>query len=306
MNTKITNRSLVNRSLFSSTAIHHNNAAFTKQSLVQGKGTSFQAQPFHLVTPSPWPLLTSFALLILTTAAVMYFNGYASPLGGSGLILLSIGFTTTLGAMTLWFRDVITEGTFLGDHTFPVQKGITMGVALFIVSEVFFFISIFWAYFHSSLAPSVELGSQWPPTGIPTINPFELPLLNTILLLSSGAFVTYSHHSLIQGNRRGALVGLVLTLLFAVLFTVCQGIEYLNAPFTIADGVYGSTFFFSTGFHGVHVLVGTAFLAVAFFRIVGYHLTDHHHLGFEGSILYWHFVDVVWLFLFVTVYWWGS
>jgi len=268
--------------------------------------TQFQAQPFHLVTPSPWPLLTSFAMLILTVGGVMYFNGYATPLGLSPLSLVILGFLATSGAMTLWFRDVITEGTFLGDHTFPVQKGITLGVALFIISEVFFFLSIFWAFFHSSLSPTVELGAQWPPVGIPTINPFELPLLNTVLLLSSGATVTYAHHSLIQGNRRGAILGTILTLVLATLFTICQGIEYSNAGFTIADGVYGSTFFFSTGFHGIHVLVGTAFIAVAFFRMLGYHLTDHHHLGFEGSILYWHFVDVVWLFLFISVYWWGS
>jgi len=268
--------------------------------------TQFQAQPFHLVTSSPWPLITSFTLLILTSGTVIYFNGYANPLGGSGVILVAIGFITTASAMALWFRDVVAEGTFLGDHTFPVQKGITMGVALFILSEVFFFVSVFWAYLHSSLAPAVEIGSQWPPAGIPVINPFELPLLNTILLLSSGATVTYAHHSLIQGNRRGAILGLIMTVAFAVLFTACQGIEYANAGFTIADGVYGSTFFFSTGFHGIHVLVGTIFLLVGFFRLLSYHLTDHHHLGFEAGILYWHFVDVVWLFLFVLVYWWGS
>ena len=268
--------------------------------------TQFQAQPFHLVTSSPWPLITSFTLLILTSGTVIYFNGYANPLGGSGVILVAIGFITTASTMALWFRDVVAEGTFLGDHTFPVQKGITMGVALFILSEVFFFVSVFWAYLHSSLAPAVEIGSQWPPAGIPVINPFELPLLNTILLLSSGATVTYAHHSLIQGNRRGAILGLIMTVAFAVLFTACQGIEYANAGFTIADGVYGSTFFFSTGFHGIHVLVGTIFLLVGFFRLLSYHLTDHHHLGFEAGILYWHFVDVVWLFLFVLVYWWGS
>lgn len=267
---------------------------------------NFQYQPFHLVTSSPWPLLTSFALLILTSGAVVYFNGYGSPLGGSGLSLVILGFLTTRGAMVLWFRDVVAEGTFLGDHTQLVQKGITLGVALFIVSEIFFFLSIFWAFFHSSLSPTVELGSQWPPVGISTINAFELPLLNTLLLLSSGATVTFSHHALIQGNRRGAILGLILTLVFALLFTLCQGIEYYNAPFTIADGVYGSTFFFSTGFHGIHVIVGTLMLAVGFFRLLSYHLTDHHHLGYEAGILYWHFVDVVWLFLFISVYWWGS
>ncbi|PRD25163.1 UNVERIFIED_CONTAM: Cytochrome c oxidase subunit 3, partial [Trichonephila clavipes] len=250
------------------------------------------AQPFHLVTPSPWPLLTSFTLLILTSGTVIYFNGYSNPLesvapsffgtNGGGLLLVIIGFVTTASCMTLWFRDVVTEGTFLGDHTFPVQRGITIGVGLFILT-----------YLHSSLAPAVEIGSQWPPAGIPVINAFELPLLNTILLLSSGATVTYAHHSLIQGNRRGTILGLIITLSFAVLFTACQGIEYSNAGFTIADGVYGSTFFFSTGFHGIHVLIGTIFILVAFFRIISYHVTDMHHLGFEGSILYWHFVDVV-------------
>jgi len=261
----------------------------------------FQGHPFHLVTPSPWPLLTSFSLLILTIAAAMYFNGFAN-----GGILVAIGFITTLSSMILWFRDVVAEGTLLGNHTFAVQKGLNLGVALFIISEIFFFISIFWAYFHSALAPTVELGNAWPPAGIDPLNPFEIPLLNTILLLSSGASVTYAHHSLIEGNRRGTLLGIIITVVLAVIFTGLQGLEYYEAPFTIADGAYGSTFFFATGFHGIHVIIGTAFIAVAFFRILSYHLTDHHHLGFEASILYWHFVDVVWLFLYISIYWWGS
>ena len=135
---------------------------------------------------------------------------------------------------------------------------------------------------------------------------FEIPLLNTVLLLSSGASVTYAHHSLIEGNRRGTILGIIITILLAVFFTALQGLEYYEAPFTIADGAYGSTFFFATGFHGIHVIIGTLFIAVAFFRILSYHLTDHHHLGFEAAILYWHFVDVVWLFLYVSIYWWGS
>ena len=231
----------------------------------------------------------------------MYFNGFAN-----GGYLVIIGFLTTLSSMILWFRDVVAEGTLLGNHTFAVQKGLNLGVALFIISEVFFFISIFWAYFHSALAPTVELGNAWPPAGIDPLNPFEIPLLNTVLLLSSGASVTYAHHSLIEGNRRGTLLGIIITVTLAVLFTALQGLEYYEAPFTITDGAYGSTFFFATGFHGIHVIIGTAFIAVAFFRILSYHLTDHHHLGFEASILYWHFVDVVWLFLYVSIYWWGS
>lgn len=267
---------------------------------------TFQHQPFHLVTPSPWPLLTSFSLIILISSIVIYFNGYINIFYISNEYIISIGFITTIITIRLWFRDVIVEGTYLGDHTYLVQKGITIGVRLFILSEVFFFLSVFWAFFHSCLAPTIEIGNQWPPIGISTINAFELPLLNTILLLSSGATITYRHHSLIKGNRYRTILGTFITIIFAILFTFCQGIEYINAEFTIADGVYGSTFYFSTFFHGIHVIIGTIFIAVAFFRILNYHLTDHHHIGFEASILYWHFVDIVWLFLFISIYWWGS
>lgn len=262
---------------------------------------AYQGHPYHLVEPSPWPLLTSFALLTLTTSAVMYFHGYAH-----GLTLLISGFFATLFAMILWFRDVSAEGAYLGNHTFAVQKGLTLGVALFIVSEVFFFLSLFWAFFHSALAPTVELGSHWPPQGIDALSPYEIPLLNTIILLSSGAAVTYAHHSLIQGNRRGTILGIVVTVILAAIFTGLQGVEYMNAGFTIADGAYGSTFYMATGFHGLHVFIGTMFIVVALFRVLSYQLTDHHHLGFESSILYWHFVDVVWLFLYISIYWWGS
>jgi cytochrome c oxidase subunit 3 len=203
----------------------------------------FQAHPYHLVEPSPWPLLTSFALLGLTFPSVLYFHGYNT------LVLVLIGFLSTVTAMILWFRDVSAEGSYLGCHTFAVQKGLTLGVSLFIVSEVFFFISIFWAFFHSALAPTVELGAHWPPTGIDVLSPYEIPLLNTILLLSSGASITWAHHSLIQGNRRGAIVGTALTIILAVIFTGLQAYEYYEAPFTFADSAYGSTFFMSTGFN---------------------------------------------------------
>lgn len=273
---------------------------------LQSQRSQFQFHPYHMVTVSPWPLFVSFSLLILTSGAVTYFNGYASPFGDSGIVLVLLGFLSTSMCSALWFRDVVTEGTFLGDHTFQVQKGLTLGMTLFIVSEVMFFFSIFWAVFNASLSPDVELGGQWPPVGIEAINPFELPLLNTVLLLTSGATVTYSHHALINKNRAGAISGLILTIVLAVVFTFCQGIEYINAPFTISDGVYGSTFFMSTGFHGLHVIVGTIMLSVSLGRLVQYHFTNTHHIGYESSILYWHFVDVVWLFLFVVVYWFGG
>jgi len=208
--------------------------------------------------------------------------------------------------MALWFRDVISEATYLGNHTLAVQKGINLGVALFIVSEALFFLAIFWTFFHSALSPNIELGAQWPPMGIKAINPFELPLLNTVILLSSGVTVTYAHHSLIQGNRSGSLYGLVYTILLAIIFTALQGIEYSVSGFTISDGIYGSCFYFGTGFHGLHVIIGTIFLAVGLWRVLAYHSTENHHLGFESGILYWHFVDVVWLFLYVSIYYWGS
>ena len=261
---------------------------------------NFQSHPFHLVSPSPWPIFTSFNLLNLTFSFVLFVHGF-----NLALYFLLFSLVNLVYSMSLWFRDIISEGTYLGNHTMAVQKGINLGVGLFIASEALFFLAIFWAYFHSSLAPTVEVGAQWPPLGISAINPFELPALNTVILLASGVTVTYAHHSIIQGNRSGALYGLVFTILLAVIFTICQGIEYTVSSFTISDGTYGSCFYFGTGFHGLHVIIGTAFIAVGFWRVLAYHLTDHHHLGLEASILYWHFVDVVWLFLFISIYYWG-
>ena len=263
--------------------------------------SQYQGHPYHLVEPSPWPLLTSFALLTLTVSAAMYFNGFA--LRG---YMLTIGFILTVSSMILWFRDVSCEGSYLGHHTFAVQQGLNLGVVLFIVSEIFFFISIFWAYFHSALAPTIEMGSHWPPMGINPLNPFEIPLLNTILLLSSGATITYAHHSLIQGNRKRVILALLWTIILALVFTSIQVIEYNEASFTISDGVYGRTFYLATGGHSGHVLIGTLFISVGLYRVLNYNLTDHHHLGFESAILYWHFVDVVWLVLYISIYWWGS
>jgi len=263
--------------------------------------SNFQGHPFHLVSPSPWPIFTSGALLTLTTSAVLSMHGFNHATN-----FLNIALFTLVLSMSLWWRDVISEGTYLGNHTLAVQKGLNMGVALFIVSEALFFLAIFWAFFHSALAPTIELGAQWPPMGIEAINAFELPLLNTVILLSSGVTVTYAHHSVIQGNRSGALYGLIGTVLLAIVFTGFQGVEYNVSSFTISDGVFGSCFYFGTGFHGLHVMIGTAFIAVGLWRVLAYHSTDNHHLGLESSILYWHFVDVVWLFLFISIYYWGS
>ena len=263
--------------------------------------SNFQAHPFHLVSPSPWPIFTSIAILTLTTTFVLMVHNF-----NNAEYLLILAVILVISSMSLWFRDVISEGTYLGDHTLSVQRGLNMGVGLFIVSECLFFLAIFWAFFHSALSPNIELGAQWPPMGIESINPFELPLLNTVILLSSGVTVTYAHHSLIQGNRSGALYGLVFTIILAIIFTALQAIEYTVSSFTISDGTFGSCFYFGTGFHGLHVIIGTAFLAVGLWRVLAYHSTDNHHLGLESAILYWHFVDVVWLFLFISIYYWGS
>ena len=263
--------------------------------------SNFQDHPFHLVSPSPWPLYTSISLLNLTTSAALSMHNF-----NNAYYLLYISLILLVWSMSLWFRDIISEGTYLGNHTYAVQRGINIGVGLFIVSEVFFFLTIFWAFFHSSISPSIELGAQWPPMGIEGVNPFELPLLNTIILLSSGVTITYAHHSLIQGNRKGALYGTIVTIVLAIIFTGFQGLEYTVSSFTISDGTYSSCFYFGTGFHGIHVMIGTAFIAVGLWRVLAYHSTDNHHLGLESSILYWHFVDVVWLFLFISIYYWGS
>jgi len=265
------------------------------------KSIIYQRHPFHLVDPSPWPIATSFALLMLTLSAALTMHGYIK---GLSTILFAVILVVT--TMTLWFRDVITEGTYLGDHTSYVKKGLSIGFILFIISEAFFFLAIFWAFFHSSLSPTIDIGLQWPPYGMEAIKPFDLPLTNTILLLSSGATLTYSHHSLINKNLLAAELGLIATIILAIVFTFCQGIEYWYAPFTIADSVFGTVFYFSTGFHGLHVIIGTLMLTVSLVRMYNYHFTKEHHIGFESAILYWHFVDVVWLLLYVAVYWWGS
>lgn len=260
-----------------------------------------QLHPFHLVDPSPWPFIASIGCLAITVGAVMYMQSYQ----GGGL-LLPIGLLLVTTTMIVWWRDVVREGTFQGHHTSVVQKGLRYGMILFIVSEVCFFAAFFWAFFHASLSPAVELGAIWPPKGIEILDPWEVPLLNTIILLSSGATVTWAHHSIVSGDRRGAIAGLFLTVLLALIFTALQGLEYYEAPFTIADGVYGSTFFMATGFHGFHVIIGTIFLTVCLVRLINYHFTKFHHFGFEAAAWYFHFVDVVWLFLFVSIYWWGS
>lgn len=260
-----------------------------------------QRHSFHLVDPSPWPIISGFSALLLTFGGVLYMHGYA---GGS--FLVQFGFLMILFMMYCWWRDIIREATIEGQHTKSVQTGLKMGVLLFIVSEVMFFFAFFWAFFHSSFNPSPAIGGVWPPAYLTTLDPWKIPLLNTIILLSSGASVTWAHHSIVWGSKKQAIQALILTVFLAVIFTGLQAYEYISAEFTISDGVYGSCFYMATGFHGFHVIIGTIFLTVCLFRVILDHFTREHHFGFEAAAWYWHFVDVVWLFLFISIYWWGS
>nr|AML26230.1 cytochrome c oxidase subunit III [Scirtidae sp. BMNH 1274304] len=255
--------------------------------------------PFHLVDISPWPILGALTAMEMMIGLIKWFHFYNND-------LLMMSTITTLLVMYQWWRDITREGTHQGLHTFNVVMGLRWGMILFITSEIFFFLSFFWGFFHSSLTPTIELGMIWPPKSISTFNPIQIPLLNTLILLTSGLTVTWAHHSLIENNFTQAKQGLILTVILGIYFTILQGYEYIEAPFTISDSVYGSCFFMATGFHGLHVIIGTTFLLVCLIRHIKNHFSSIHHFGFEAAAWYWHFVDVVWLFLYISIYWWGS
>nr|AWX92083.1 cytochrome c oxidase subunit III [Meghimatium bilineatum] len=255
--------------------------------------------PYHLVEFSPWPLLVSMCITCLPLGLLIYLKGNQSTLLIFGMMLVTL-------LSYLWWRDIVRESTYQGWHTTYVVKGLKTGMFLFIISEVCFFAAFFWAYFHSSLSPNVEIGSVWPPIGITVLSPFQVPLLNTCVLLLSGVSVTWAHHSIVEGRKTLASISLALTCLLGIYFLLLQYGEYCETSFSISDGVYGSTFFVATGFHGLHVMVGTFFLLICFIRLIGYQYSKNHHMGFLAAAWYWHFVDVVWLFLYVSIYWWGS
>lgn len=253
---------------------------------------------FHLVDQRPWPITGAIGALILTSGIVKWFHSLNTILFFSGITVLIL-------TCIQWWRDIRRERTFQGLHTIIVSKGIRWGIILFITSEVLFFFSFFWAFFHRRLAPSIEIGLQWPPLGIIPFNPLQVPLLNTIILLASGVTVTWAHHGIIERKFSQTSQGLFITVGLGIYFTCLQAIEYWEAPFTIADSAYGSTFFVATGFHGLHVIIGTTFLLTCLIRHNKCHFSISHHFGFEAAAWYWHFVDVVWLFLYLRIYWWG-
>ena len=254
---------------------------------------------YHLVNPSPWPLLGAFSAGLMAVGGVMYMHG-------SGWLLAALGFLCVLTVMAGWWRDVIRESVREKAHTPIVKLGLRYGMSLFIASEVMFFAAFFWAFFDASLYPKEAIGGVWPPENIETMEAFHLPLMMTLILLLSGTTVTWAHHAIVEGDRKTASVALGLTVILGILFSCFQVYEYSHAHFGFSDGIYPSTFFMATGFHGFHVLIGTIFLAVCWFRVRSGHFTPQSHFGFEAAAWYWHFVDVVWLFLFVSIYWWGA
>lgn len=256
-------------------------------------------QPYHVVEASPWPLTSAFSAFVFALSLIMKFNGVANS-----WVALSIGISLLLTSAALWWRDVVVEGTYQGKHTGKVKEGLKLGVILFFISECCLFASFFWAYFHASLSPNIELGSVWPPAGITIIDPWGVPILNLVVLLSSGAVLTWAHEKLIGGQEQEARFGLVITVALGIFFLFLQFAEFSVAPYTMADSVYGSAFFIITTCHGLHVIIGASFLAVGAIRLT--HFTKSHHLGLEAAIWYWHVVDLIFLFVFAIVYWWGS
>lgn len=257
--------------------------------------------PFHLVDPSPWPIFSALFLFSSTFGSALYFHGYEP-----GYTLIQIGTFILVFVITVWWRDVIREATFEGQHTSRVQRGLRWGIGLFITSEVIFFFPFFWGFFHSSLNPTVAIGTVWPPVGIHTISATGIPLLNTLLLLQSGFTITWAHHALQAGGKVESAIPLSYTILLAFLFLSLQVYEYISASFSISDSIYGSVFYITTGLHGFHVLVGTIFLVVCLIRIGCNHFTRTQHLGLEFAIWYWHFVDIVWIFVYFSIYIWGN
>jgi len=221
-------------------------------------------------------------------------------------VIITTNFVIIRIVASFWWRDIIREATFENIHTKQVIQGLKLGIILFITSEVFFFLSFFWAFFHRSLSPDIFIGVQWPCKGIKAFNPIRIPLINTIILLSSGITLTASHHFLILGNKKNSIKFLFYTIILGAYFTFLQFVEYKEASFSISDSVYGATFYIATGFHGIHVIIGSLFLFTCFIRLIKRHFSSTHHFGFEAAAWYWHFVDVVWIFLYIWIYWFGK
>jgi len=265
--------------------------------------TTGKPHPYHLVTPSIWPLLSSFAAGLLALGAAFYMHDIKIgdvSVGFKGIIL---GGMAVVACMYFWWRDIVFEAVVEKAHSAVVKIGFRFGMMLFILSELMFFVAFFWAFFAAALYP---VGGIWPPEGIMPVPPLDLPLMMTMILLLSGCTITWAHAAILENDHDSTMLALGLTVGLGVLFMGFQAYEYAHASFGFTEGIYSSTFYMATGFHGFHVFVGTVFLAVCWLRTHKKHFTSQSHFGFEAAAWYWHFVDVVWLFLFVAIYFWGA
>ncbi|MHA3977968.1 cytochrome c oxidase subunit 3 [Halovulum sp. GXIMD14794] len=254
---------------------------------------------YHILAPSIWPFVGSVGAFVMLLGMVLLFHG-------NGPWVMLIGLAVVLYTMFAWWSEMVVESR-AGDHTPVVQIGLRMGVIMFIISEVMFFAAWFWSFFKHALYPMEAIDNTWPPPGIETFDPWHLPLINTLILLCSGCAATWAHHAIAHDNdRKGLVWGLSLAIALGAIFTLFQAYEYSHAAFGFAGNIYGANFYMATGFHGFHVIIGTIFLAVCLVRALKGHFTPEKHIGFEAAAWYWHFVDVVWLFLFFAVYIWGG
>lgn len=255
--------------------------------------------PFLAVQTSFWPFLLCLTMFSLATNFVFWFRFKLSIIN----VLFSLIVVTTIAF--LWWKDFMRE-RIVGYHTHKLEYRLRIRILFFILSEVCFFVSFFWAFYDASIAPTIDIGISWPPKGITPLSVYSVPLLNTVILLTRGITVTWAHHALINNFYNKTALRLLITVLLGAYFIVMQFVEYNEASFAMADGVYGSTFFMATGFHGIHVTIGALFLLYVLINLIQGKLLYNHHFSFEAAAWYWHFVDVVWLILFLSVYWWGS
>jgi len=256
-------------------------------------------QPYFILNLRPWPILISINTFNFIIYNIIIINFKFNLIIISTIILILL-------ISILWWRDIIRERTFQGNHNFYIINLIKLRIILFIISEIFLFISFFWNFLHNSLSPSIELGLNWPPKNIKFFNPILIPLLNTIILLTSRFTITLTHFYLLINNKKKSINFLIYTIILSIYFIILQRIEYNQATFTFSDSIFGASFFIATGFHGLHVIIGTIFLILNIIRIKKLHFSYLHHIRFELAAWYWHFIDIIWLFLYITFYWWNN
>nr|ADA62256.1 cytochrome oxidase subunit 3 [Mengenilla australiensis] len=258
-----------------------------------------QNQPFYIISHSPWPIILSLNLINMFMNMINWLN-----MKNKSLMIIS--FLMLFIISLLWWRDIIRESSLLGFHTFKIYTMLKWSMILFIISELLLFISFFWNFFHNSIIPNYNLMNFWPPKSIYTFNYLEIPLLNTMILLISSIFITWSHYALINQKHKNMMISLIITIILGIYFICLQIFEYYHAKFNFFDSIYSSSFFIATGFHGIHVIIGSLFLLSISIRQMIFFMSSSHHFNFEGASWYWHFVDLIWLFLFISIYWWSN